>query len=333
MSSHLVGYLGAGVAAVFFGSNYVPTKNYPTGDGISFVWSFSSGVLIVGIVSIWVAGKAVWAYTGLLGGSLWATGNLCVIPIVKTIGLGPGMLMWGSTSLITGFFVGKFGLFGVAKQGVQHDALNWVAILFVVAAMCVFFFIRPSVSKRDDYEALTDKMGDIQDPETVETSILDKIPNRFRNIIGAGLAILSGMLYGVNMVPMTLYNQAHKDAGTLDFVFSHFTGIFLYSSAIFFVYCIVNRPPKIYPAAILPSIISGAMWGIAQCGLMTATQILHYTVGFPIGSAGPILVSSMWSVLYFGEIRGRRNLLILGASFTLLLTGIVLLTMSNIKKL
>jgi glucose uptake protein GlcU len=71
------------------------------------------------------------------------------------------------------------------------------------------------------------------------------------------------------------------------------------------------------------------MWGIAQCGLMSATQILGYTVGFPIGSAGPILVSSLWSVIYFREIRGTRNLLILTVTFALLLTGMILLALSK----
>lgn len=322
------------MAALFFGSNYVPTKNYPTGDGISFVWSFSSGVLLVGIATIFITGKSLFVYSGILGGSLWATGNLCVIPIVKTIGLGPGMLIWGSTSLITGFFVGKFGLFGVDKQIVPHEDMNWVAIFFVVAAMIVFFFIKPTIEKREDYEALGEK-GDIQDNN--EESVLDRIPMKFRAMLGGSLAVISGMLYGVNMVPMTLWTQHEKKLnntpGPLDFVFSQFTGIYLYCTVVFIIYCLINRPPKIYPAAVFPSIVSGSMWGIAQCGLMSATQILGYAVGFPIGSAGPILVSSTWSVVYFREIRGPKNLGLLAGSFGLLLTGIALLTLSDIKKL
>ena len=32
------GYAGAFIAAVFFGSNYVVTKQVPIGDGIAFQW-------------------------------------------------------------------------------------------------------------------------------------------------------------------------------------------------------------------------------------------------------------------------------------------------------
>jgi len=337
MPSEFIGFLGAGMAALFFGSNYVPTKNYPTGDGFSFVWSFSSGVLIVGIVSMFITGKAIFVYSGLLGGSLWATGNLCVIPIVKSIGLGPGMLIWGSTSLITGFFCGKFGFFGLERQHVPHEVMNGLSMGFVVVSMVVFFFIKPTIDKREEYTKLADddaasKKGGIQETEE-ETSFMDKVPTSWKPPIGGGLAILSGILYGVNMVPMMLWSQKEtregRPPGTLDFVFSHFTGIYLYSTVVFIVYCLVVRPPKMYPAATLPSVISGAMWGIAQCGLMSATQILGYTVGFPIGSAGPIIVSSTWSVVYFREIRGARNLGILAVSFTLLFIGIILLALSS----
>jgi len=328
-NSTVVGYIGASVAGIFFGSNYIPTKNYPTGDGISFVWMFSSGVLLVGISTIFIVGKSMFMYTGLLGGSLWASGNMCVVPIVKTIGLGLGLLIWGSTSLITGFFVGKFGIFGVHHQKIYHEAMNWVAIWLVVIAMGVFFFIKPTIEKRK-YEPIGDDLkGGIQSVEDEEESILDRIPQKYKGMVGVGLSVLSGMLYGVNMVPMTLWAQEQDNPGPLDFVFSHFTGIYIYSTVVFIVYCLVNRPPKIYPAAIFPSMISGAMWGIAQCGLMSATQILGYAVGFPIGSAGPLLVSSAWSVLYFREIRGMRNFGLLAGSFVFLLTGIVLLALSN----
>lgn len=337
VANTIVGYIGAIVASCFFGSNYIPTKNYPTGDGISFVWTFSAGVMVVGLCTIFITGKSVFVATGLIGGSLWATGNMCVVPIVKTIGLGLGLLVWGSTSLITGFFVGKFGWFGVDHQEVYHEAINWVGIVLVVCAMGIFFFIKPSLEKKD-YRQIAEKpvSGDIQ-VEEEEDSVLERIPVGVKYPLGIGLAVVSGMLYGVNMLPMTLWVQDQKkeghNPGPLDFVFSHFTGIYLYSTVVFMVYAIYNaihrRPPKIYPAAIFPSMIGGAMWGVAQCGLMSATQILGYAVGFPIGSAGPLLVSSTWSVAYFREIRGRRNLLLLACSFAFLLSGILLLAFSD----
>jgi len=301
---------------------------------MSFIWVFSSGVLTVGIISIFVAGKAIFVYTGLLGGSLWATGNLCVIPIVKLIGLGLGLLLWGSTSLITGFLTGKFGWFGLDKQAVGNEAMNWVGFVCVVGAMAVFFFIKPSLQEDEETKPLVGKQtNSYQIQEPVETPFLGFIPPTYRTVVGCFLAVFSGMLYGVNMIPMSLWVQKEKLAGhpphALDFVFSHFVGIYLFSTVIFLVYCMVKRPPQVFPQSILPSYISGAMWGIAQCGLMIATQILGYTIGFPIGSAGPLVVSSVWSVFLFGEIRGRTNLMLLLLSFVFIGTGIALLSLSH----
>lgn len=35
----------------------------------------------------------------LLGGFLWSTGNNCVVPIIKTIGLGLGMIFWNCVGM------------------------------------------------------------------------------------------------------------------------------------------------------------------------------------------------------------------------------------------
>ena len=49
-------------------------------------------------------------HAGILGGSLWALGNLMVVPIIKLVGLGVGFLCWSTGNLVMGYFVGKFGL-------------------------------------------------------------------------------------------------------------------------------------------------------------------------------------------------------------------------------
>jgi len=336
MNSTMLGYLGAIISSIFFGSNYVPVKNYPTGDGMSFVWVFSSGVLIVGLLSIFVVGKAVFIYTGLIGGSLWALGNLCVVPIVKLIGLGIGLLVWGSTSLITGFFVGKAGLFGLQKDVVHTDWLNWAGILLIMCAMAIFFFIKPTLEKQDylpipDAPSIQAETGQVKQVEEVDFT--QRIPPNMRTAVGLILAVSSGLCFGVNMVPMQVWVQHEKalghSPGPLDFVLCHFTGIYLFSSCAYFLYIVFHRPPQIFPETILPSFISGTMWGIAQCGLMMATEILGFTVGFPIGSTGPMIVSATWSVMYFREIRGSKNLVLLAVSFVALIGGIAALSISK----
>eukprot|EP01110_Echinostelium_bisporum_P005869 TRINITY_DN2429_c0_g1_i1.p1 TRINITY_DN2429_c0_g1~~TRINITY_DN2429_c0_g1_i1.p1 ORF type:complete len:359 (-),score=101.70 TRINITY_DN2429_c0_g1_i1:46-1122(-) len=352
MVSFGVGLIGAVVAAIFFGSNYVPTKNYPQGDGMMSVWVFSSGVLMVGIFAMLAVvqdGMTYFIYTGILGGSLWAMGNLCVIPIVKCIGLGLGMLLWGSTSLITGFLVGKAAPFGLLKQEV-NEVFNWIGFGLILCAMGVFFFIKPeldnvSASNNNTHETEYTKLKENKRSIQVEVSdesgasMFDSLPPKMKMTTGIVLAVASGVLYGFNLIPMNVWVQEFKNAHggqappTLAFVFSHFIGIWLLSSFVFFCYVIwrkvkFDKPPQVYAESIIPAFISGAMWAVAQCGLMIATAICGLNIGFPVGSAGPLIVSSLWSVLYFREIRGRRNLTLLGVSFALLAAGITLLVCS-----
>ncbi|KAM9992979.1 hypothetical protein ACTFIY_010432 [Dictyostelium cf. discoideum] len=361
VNPQVIGYIGAAVASLFFGSNYVPVKNYPTGNGLAFTWVMSVGTLVVAYCAMFISKDYIFDPWGLLGGTLWSIGNFCVIPIVKTIGIGLGLLLWCCSSIITGYFTGKFGWFGLDKQSVSHPALNWIGFACIVAAVIFFFFIKPTIEEKDEhsYSSIVDdseignngidnynnnnngynsinnnhnnankrRSGTFNNQP--KKSIFERMPPPYNTILGIVLSVFSGIMYGVNMVPMQLWKQSNVDASPLSFVFCHFSGIFLANTAVFIVYSIIVRPPQIFPQTIFPSFFSGLLWGIANVGLMVATQNLGYTIGFPMGSGGPMIVSSLWSVFYFREIQGVKNLLILLISFIFLGAGITILALSS----
>ena len=69
----------------------------------------------------------------------------------------------------------------------------------------------------------------------------------------------------------------------LDYVFSHFCGISLTSSVYFLSYCLFKRNrPQLGVGLIIPSVVSGLMWGIAQSGWFIANFNLSESVSFPI---------------------------------------------------
>lgn len=45
-----LGFLSAGVAVVFFGSQLLPVKRFETGDGLYFQWVLCIGIWMVGLV-------------------------------------------------------------------------------------------------------------------------------------------------------------------------------------------------------------------------------------------------------------------------------------------
>lgn len=77
--------------------------------GIFFQWIVCLG--------IWILGLFVHLYNGeernffplvMVGGAIWCTGNMCVVPVIKTIGLAMGLLIWGTLNLIAGWATGRY---------------------------------------------------------------------------------------------------------------------------------------------------------------------------------------------------------------------------------
>ena len=51
----------------------------------------------------------------MMGGIFWATGNLMTVPIIKSIGIGLGPLLWNTVLLVFGWAVARFGLLGIKE--------------------------------------------------------------------------------------------------------------------------------------------------------------------------------------------------------------------------
>lgn len=73
----------------------------------------------------------------MLGGVLWCTGNVMVVPIVRTIGLALGLVIWGSANLLMGYFSGRFGLFGLEAQEPANPALSSAGIAVAVVSIVI----------------------------------------------------------------------------------------------------------------------------------------------------------------------------------------------------
>ena len=165
--------------------------------------------------------------------------------------------------------------------------------------------------------------------------------------LGIVLAVIAGTLFGFQFVPLSMWNAKVIDNGhifgeevtsevtrSLRFFFSQFLGIFLTSSVVLFGYALLVSKKKcdiqlVPPQATIPSIISGAVWGIGCAGAMFATSGLGNAVGFPLVLNGTFLVNSSWSVFYFAEIRGTRNLCLYAAAFCFIAISSILISLSK----
>ncbi|KAM9398388.1 transmembrane protein 144a isoform 1-T1 [Salvelinus alpinus] len=339
------GFVSCGVAVLFYGSNFVPVKKIPTGDGLFFQWVLCAAVWSVSLVVNIILGSPTFWPLAMLGGAIWATGNITVVPIVKTIGLGLGLLIWASFNLLIGWASSRFGWFGIDAEEVSNPTLNYCGAGCCLLSAGIFFFVKSDVhsqSSRPEEEEplLLDGRVNADGVTSSDDSWVDTLRPRTKRLVGSLLAVAAGLLYGTSFVPV-LYiknHAAHHDSRftgasqfDLDYVFAQFSGIFLTSTVYFLIYCAaMKNTPRVYPRAILPGFVSGVMWGVATCCWFLANTYLSAVVSFPIITTGPGLIAALWGVVVFKEVKGWCNFLILGMAFSLVLAGALLTAFSKL---
>ncbi|XP_036981631.2 transmembrane protein 144 isoform X3 [Artibeus jamaicensis] len=311
------GFISSSAAILLFGSNYVPLKKYNTGDGMFLQWVLCAAIWLVALVAnLILRCPKFWPFA-MVGGCIWATGNIAVVPIIKTIGLGLGLLIWGSFNALTG----------------------WAS-----SSAFIFFFIKSEIPNNtysvDTAPLMTEHVTDeIQDP-CPGHSWVDNLSTVHSRAVGCSLAVISGILYGSTFVPV-IYIKDHGKRNDsvysgasqydLDYVFAHSSGIFLTSTVYFLAYCItMKNNPKLYPEAVLPGFLSGLLWAIASCCWFIANHSLSAVVSFPIITAGPGFVAAMWGVFVFKEIQGQQNYLLMIFAFCIILTGALCTAFSKV---
>eukprot|EP00397_Hematodinium_sp_SG-2012_P056400 GEMP01069562.1.p1 GENE.GEMP01069562.1~~GEMP01069562.1.p1 ORF type:complete len:400 (+),score=33.99 GEMP01069562.1:34-1233(+) len=346
-----LGYLCCFIAVLFFGSNYLPVKKFDAGDGFFFQWILCIGIWVTGWICGCIAGwpdltpsireadgngSQRWQILMSLGGALWATGNVVVVPVIGAIGLGVGLCIWGTSNMICGWLSGITGAFGKShERGNLFEsgglALNIVGAVFALAAGIFYFLIEPDVDATKDQKGEeqrettgTSSTVDVDNEapcEKEETIEIQTSSNTFaKRMTGVLLAIAAGCFYGFNFNPVfsvqqrftetPLYctNPARKGPNpencaalmnVFAYVFWHFTGIVLCSTLIFLVYCAVKKnKPTVNPKIILPAFVSGVMWAIAQIAWFYANDQLGLSIAFPIITSGPGAVGVLWSIVH-----------------------------------
>lgn len=355
-----IGYVAVVIAVVFFGSNLVPVGKYPIGDGLSFQFFMCCGVWIVGlIIDLFVKSPPFFPLV-LIGGVLWTTGNIMSVFVVRINGLGMSMLLWSTTNMLIAMFSrmyffsnkifrlgwasGHFGWFGLIPENVQNPILNYIGVTIAGLSGIAFLAIR-TVKEEKIIENIEEREPMILPSSTeitseeilTETTItpVSSSQNVYLRLIGSIIATIAGVLFGFIFIPSTyiqdhpnLYPTSSKNG--LHYVFSMYSGIFLSSMTYYLVYIIYkgNRP-YLHVESILPGIISGVMWGIAQAGFLVANSVLSQTISFPLISIGPGTVAVMWSMWYFKDISGRQNYMIVGAGTLLRIISVVLIVLSK----
>ena len=224
-----------------------------------------------------------------------------------------------------------------------------MGIALIVVSFIAYLLIKPETSNKVETNSnrnqlinteSTEQIIKKEDEEHNETTVskrdfFDNLPTLVKRILGISLSIFSGLMYGQANTPVTYvrnnYPNYYPDASdnALDHIFSYYTGILCSSIIYFIIYCIAKRNnPILYPKTILPGLVSGIMWGLANLCLFFSVNALNQAISYPISCSGPPIVASLWGVLLYREIKGLKNLIFLMIGFAISITGSVLTGLS-----
>mmetsp|Transcript_38175 Transcript_38175/g.105230 ORF Transcript_38175/g.105230 Transcript_38175/m.105230 type:complete len:401 (-) Transcript_38175:248-1450(-) len=146
---------------------------------------------------------------------------------------------------------------------------------------------------------------------------------------GIVLALVGGGLAAVNSVPATLYNDEHnnKAQSPLVVVFPQGLGIWVMSSFIYLGYATIARlrGVSVQHSVIRPACLSGGIWGVGFCLMVIGINGMGFSIGYSLDAVGPIIVSSLLSLLVYQEVTDYKHIAIYCAAEVAQLVGVVLI--------
>ncbi|MFH4974202.1 hypothetical protein AB6A40_000911 [Gnathostoma spinigerum] len=124
MDESLVGFVALLISCTSFGFMFAPLRKLDCGDGLFVQWIQCSTVFVCGFMLNIIRGFPRFNPIAMIGGFLYATGNIFAVPAIRGLGIGVGMIIWGAIQVLVGWGVARFGLFGTASQPVQNNIMN-----------------------------------------------------------------------------------------------------------------------------------------------------------------------------------------------------------------
>lgn len=264
--------------------------------------------------------------------------------------MGLGLLIWGATNMLCGWASGTFGWFGIEKDEVSKPALNYAGVIVAVVALLLYMNVgtedsdEPSASSGPsstasgaggDLSAGLLEDGATPSKASVNSAREESSPGTGKRLLGMGLAALAGCCMGFNFDPVEVLKAdgGSHSPDSVDYTFSHFSGIFLSSSLYLILYCVYRsrrgEVPYVTPEIVIPAILAGLGWAVAEIAWFIGNDNLSLAVSFPIITSGPGIVGAIWGVFLFQEVKGRANLLRLVAACCTSVVAVVMIALSK----
>uniref|UniRef100_A0A914WDJ4 Transmembrane protein 144 n=1 Tax=Plectus sambesii TaxID=2011161 RepID=A0A914WDJ4_9BILA len=336
MSDTIIGLGCCLFSGLLFGSMFTTIKKCDLRDGIFVQWVQSAAIFVCGFIINFIRSQPRFEPLAALGGLIFATGNLAPIPLISQFGVGLTILLCGSVQIIVGWATARFGLFGLKEQIPSDPVLNYIGVGMTLLSGVMFILVKNETTPSStDGKMDTNYSSDNSPPLSLK--VTHKKHGMVARIFQSKpffllLAVFAGTLFGQLLTPV-VYAQDNVQGASqegLDYVFSHFCGIFAGSTLYFIIYCAIKKNrPYISPELVLPSVVCGTMWAFGMTAWFISNKILSQAISFPIVTRIPGIIGTCWDVFYYKSIKGKKNLTLLSVAVGIALIGVILVGISK----
>lgn len=356
------GWIAAIVAALAYGSFGVPvkyTKHIPVHPLV--LQSYKTVIVFLTCWFVLLLGvKASFTKWGILSGFLWVVGGTGGIYGIRMAGLAIAVGTWASIMIMVNFL---FGI--VIFREPVHDILGTLAsfLLLILGLVGMSHYSAPQKQSTtiniDASHNGTDPPGraPLEDPLTdgqiVEIERNESDDNPHFRLFGLPLnkrqcgilgAAMNGLFTGGSLIP--LHYAKMEGFGGANYIISMASGALLSNIFLWVAFYLYNvylsrdsgdmggealkAMPRLYLKELLvPGSFAGVLLAIAMFGSILAVTYLGQGVGNSLVQT-KILISGLWGIFYYGEIRGMKTISMWFVSATVAVIAIVWLSLERL---
>eukprot|EP01114_Cavostelium_apophysatum_P020785 TRINITY_DN7058_c0_g1_i1.p1 TRINITY_DN7058_c0_g1~~TRINITY_DN7058_c0_g1_i1.p1 ORF type:complete len:338 (-),score=36.71 TRINITY_DN7058_c0_g1_i1:250-1263(-) len=326
LSDHAKGYLAVLGSILFFGSFAVPLKSRRVEeanvDPVIFQLYYSIAVFALSWLVL-TYNPFVFTYLGIASAALWVPASILSIAAINHLGMSVAVGMWAGVTIVVSFL---WGAIAFPKENPVHNiGLSVLALIFLITGI-----LGLSLSNTSFVKNLGNKRRTINHHEETpyghgeESPLLETAPqtSKKRPIVGVICAVLLGIMNGSMLVPNQYAPANVKGAHAINFVVSFGIGVMCVTPVIAFIYFLVQRrrPNFQVKVVMLPGLCAGVFWFVGYFCSIYASNYLGLTIGYPLTQLA-LVVSGLWGLLVFKELKGARTILCWVVSLVVLLGG------------
>jgi len=321
------GYLAAVCAIVAFGSFNIPLKSERVQRANADPMIFQIYMNIAIFITSWLVlsynemSLTVW---GILSAVLWIIASLLSIFAIKNAGLAVSQGIWSGFTIIVSFLWGAV----VFQQPLKDVGLSVLGLLMLMVGIAGI-----STAGSDFLDRFKNRnnnsQSSIQIDETLDLNAISLHNPQQNRVFGCICAACLALTNGSMLVPI---KYSPPEAAGINFLVSFGIGVIVITPIIAVIYFIALRKVPVwdFQNLLLPGLSAGVIWNIGNWASIYATNILGYTVGFPLAQCA-LLMAAFWGIILFKEITGTKRIGVFTLSALILLGGAVLLTIFGKK--